>query len=256
MRKVLSLAFAAFCYLVFLVSFAGLALFTVGLGGGLVPKLDGAVGRAAPMSIAVDLGLVLLFGVQHSVMARPVFKRTLARFVPDHLERSMFVLASALCLMAVVAFWAPVGGTLWKIESASAAMALQGVALLGYALTVFASFAFNHFELFGLSQAWNFSRGREAAAPEFRLPPLYRLVRHPMMLGILIGVWTTPTMTASHLILAAAMTLYIRVGVHFEERDLVRHFGDRYLRYRAEVPALLPWPRPAPSVSSESVADV
>ena len=215
-------------YLAFQASFLALILASTGLGSVLsVDKHP----RLPPLAaFAVDVGLVLLFGVQHSVMARPWFKR----LVPERIERSTFVIASSACASAMALAWSPIEGDLWHLGG-PAAVAVQGVALLGFGLSAVSSFAFDHFELFGL---------RGARSGQFRVPAMYRIVRHPMMLGILIGVWAAPHMTLGHLIFAAALTAYILVGVRYEERDLVRTFGQEYQRYRAAVPCLLPWPRP------------
>lgn len=244
MRRLLSLSYALLAYAAFLASFGAMLLATLGLERFGVRAIDGAPTRSPVLAAAIDFGLILAFAVQHSVMAREGFKRALQRFVPPILERSTFVLASALALGAIVAGWSPIGGTLWSLDG-EAAWVLRGTSLAGYALVVASTFAFDHFELFGLKQGWSAARGRECDEPAFRTPALYRLVRHPMMLGILIAVWATPRMTWGHVLFAAAMTAYILVGVAFEERAMARRFGDVYARYRSEVPALLPWPRPS-----------
>jgi protein-S-isoprenylcysteine O-methyltransferase Ste14 len=237
MKRILSTAYALVAYVAFLGSFAALVIASTGLLPAIVPAVDGPPRQGAGLALAVDLALVLAFGVQHSVMAREGFKRRLTRVVPPHLERSTFVLVSAVCTAAIAFCWAPVGGDVWTVQGGtSLALALQGVALAGFGLVVVASFAFDHFGLFGLAQG-----GR----PAFRTPALYRVVRHPMMLGILVGVWAAPHMTIGHAVFGASMTAYILVGVHFEERSLLRELGESYARYRAEVPMLLPWPRPS-----------
>ncbi len=237
LKRVLSTAYALVAYVAFLGSFTALVLASTGLLPALVPPVDGPPRQGVAPALAVDLALVLAFGVQHTVMARDEFKRLLMRIVPAHLERSTFVLASALCAAAIAFWWAPVGGDVWAVQGGTGlALAVQGIALAGFGLVVVASFGFDHFGLFGLKQG-----GR----PVFRTPALYRLVRHPMMLGVLVGVWAAPHMTLGHVVFAASLTAYILVGVQFEERSLLRELGESYARYRSEVPMLLPWPRPS-----------
>jgi protein-S-isoprenylcysteine O-methyltransferase Ste14 len=245
MNEILSPAYALVAYLAFVGSFVALVLASMGLAPALVPALDGAPRCGAPLAIAIDLGLVLLFGVQHSVMARAGFKRAFARVLPPRFERSTYVLVSAACVSAIAFGWAPIGGDLWAAPGAGARFALQGLSLAGWGLALASSYAIDHFELFGL---------KRAARSVFRTPGPYRIVRHPMMLGILVGVWAAPRMTGGHAVFAASMTAYILVGVHFEERALLRDLGERYVRYRAEVPMLVPWPlarRTPKAVSTE-----
>jgi protein-S-isoprenylcysteine O-methyltransferase Ste14 len=244
MKRLLSIAYALVAYMAFLGSFGALVLAATGVWPAMIQAVDAPPHLAASLAVAIDLGLVLAFGVQHSVMARPGFKRLLTRVVPLHLERSTFVLVSAICAGAIAYCWAPIAGDLWVTEG-KIAVVVQALAFAGFGLAVLASYAFDHFELFGLKQV--------SDRPEFRVPALYRVVRHPMMLGILVGVWAAPHMTIGHVVFAASMTAYIVIGVHFEERGLQRDFGQRYATYRAEVPMLLPWPRP--SVRSVAVVD-
>jgi methanethiol S-methyltransferase len=245
MKRLLSIAYALVAYLAFLGTFGALVLASTGVWPAMIPAVDGPPHLAAPLAVAIDLGLVLAFGVQHSVMARPGFKRLLTRVVPRSVERSTYVLVSAICVGAIAWFWAPIAGDVWMVDG-KLALIVQGLAFAGFGLTVVASYAFDHFELFGLKQMTD---GR----PEFRTPSLYRVVRHPMMLGILVGVWAAPHLTIGHVVFAASMTAYIVVGVYFEERGLLRDFGERYAAYRTQVPALLPWPRP--SAASAAIAD-
>jgi protein-S-isoprenylcysteine O-methyltransferase Ste14 len=237
MKRVLSTAYALTAYAAFLGSFTALVLASAGLLPAIVPAVDAPPHREPCAALAIDLALMLAFAVQHSVMARAGFKRILTRALPAHLERSTFVLASAVCVAAIALAWAPIAGDVWDVQGAPGiALAVQGVAFAGFGLTFVASFAFDHFGLFGLKQG-----GR----PAFQTPALYRVVRHPMMLGILIGVWAAPHLTVGHVVFAASLTAYVLVGVRFEERSLLRELGESYARYRAEVPMLLPWPRPS-----------
>ncbi len=220
-------------YLAFVGSFTALILASTGFG--LVPAIDGTARLGVPAALGVDLALAMLFAVQHTIMARPSFKQAFARVLPQSGERSTFVLASSLCVAAIAFGWAPIEGDLWHLRGTAGAV-VTAVSLAGFGLAGASTFAFDHFELFGLRAA----RGE----PRFSVPLLYRLVRHPMMLGILLGIWAAPRMTIGHLVFAGALTAYVLVGVRYEERDLERVFGDDYAHYRAEVPSLLPWPRP------------
>jgi len=233
------LRFLAFAYALaaYSIGMGALALFGAFLlGFDLVPRAPGAAGLA----LAVDIALIVLFGVQHSVMARPAFKRGWTRVVPRPVERATFVLASGLALGALVAFWRPLAGSLWTASGAGLAAA-YGVFAAGALVLVGSTFMIDHFELFGLKQAWR-AGGRRATAPEFRVVLLYRLVRHPIMLGILIMLWAAPRMTIDHLVLSLGLTAYILIALHLEERDLVEAHGDDYLRYREAVPKLIPRP--------------
>jgi protein-S-isoprenylcysteine O-methyltransferase Ste14 len=243
MKTVLSTTYALVAYVAFLASFAALVLASTGLMPAIVPAVDGAPRPGVGPALTVDLALVLAFGVQHTVMARAGFKRLLTRVVPPRLERSTFVFVSAVFAAAIAFGWAPIGGDVWAVPGGGLALAVQGLALAGFGLVVLASFAFDHFGLFGL---------RQDGPPAFQTPALYRLVRHPMMLGVLVGVWAAPRMTIGHLVFAASLTAYVIVGVHFEERSLMRELGESYARYRTEVPMLLPWPRPAPAATTRS----
>lgn len=237
-----ALAYAAFCYAAFLAVFVYFILFTVGL---VVPK---TVNDGASVSLAhalmVDCALLLLFGIQHTIMARPAFKERLMSVVPAVAERSTFVLVASLCLGLLELAWAPLPGALWHTDNALAVALLWSVCAGGWVLLLVSTFLIDHFELFGLKQGWLRARRRERVEGEFKKPALYRVVRHPMMLGFLLGFWATPHMTYSHLTLSVGMTLYILVGIAFEERDLVRRFGASYLEYQRSVPKLIPWFRP------------
>jgi len=222
-----------FAYLTFVTSFTALIVAATGLG--VVPPLDRPQTLPTAAALAIDGGLILLFGVQHTVMARASFKRALARVLPASAERSTFVLSSSVCVAAIAFAWSPIEGDVWRL-SGPAALAVSGIAFAGFALAGASTFAFDHFELFGL-------RAMRAEAA-FSIPLLYRIVRHPMMLGMLIGFWAAPHMTVGHAVFAAALTAYIIFGVRYEERDLLRTLGDDYARYQETVPSLLPWPRP------------
>jgi protein-S-isoprenylcysteine O-methyltransferase Ste14 len=239
-RKSASLLYATAAYSVFLGAFLYLIAFTFNVGP---DRLSGPATLPAPLAALADLGLIALFGVQHSVMARPAFKRRWTRIVPAHLERSTFVLIAAVLVAGIVRFWQPIEGDLWNLSGA-AARALAVLSLLGWLTVPLTSFLTDHFELFGLRQAFEYATGRAPAKPAFKERSLYKKVRHPMMLGFLVAFWAAPHMTVSHLLFALLMTAYILTGVYFEERDLVRVHGQSYRDYQARVPKLLPLATP------------
>jgi protein-S-isoprenylcysteine O-methyltransferase Ste14 len=196
-----------------------------------------------PAALAVDTGLLLLFGVQHSVMARPAFKRAWIRVVPKELERSVYVLLSSVVLAVLLWQWRPIPSpVLWHAGTTWAATVGWSIMGLGVAVLLWATFLIDHFELFGLKQGWFSLRGRELRGPAFVTPYLYRVVRHPLYVGWLLIFWGAPTMTAGHGLFSAILSAYILVALRYEERDLVEHIGEPYRRYREQVPALLPRP--------------
>jgi protein-S-isoprenylcysteine O-methyltransferase Ste14 len=199
----------------------------------------GSLGAA----IGIDLGLIALFGVQHSAMARPGFKRAWTRLVPTEVERSTYVLVASAVLVLLLWQWRPIPTpVLWRADAAWTAAIGWFVMGLGVAVLLWATFLIDHFELLGLRQGWHALRGKALHAPEFVTPYLYKVVRHPQYLGWLMIFWGTPTMTAGHCLFAAGMSGYILVAIRFEERDLVNHIGQDYERYRRQVPALVPRP--------------
>ena len=238
MKRTLAIPYGIACYLLFLGSFSYFIAF---VGGILVPRTVDS-GPLVPLAeaLAVNLGLLLLFGLQHSIMARRSFKAWWTRLVPASIERSTYVLASSLVTVLILWQWRPMPATVWHVEHPVGAALLWTLFGVGWTIGVTTTFLINHFELFGLAQAW--ARWREHAfhPPRFQTPLFYRIVRHPMQAGIALGLWATPYMTVGHLVLAAGLTLYILIGVYFEERDLVRAFGDRYEAYRERVPKLIP----------------
>jgi protein-S-isoprenylcysteine O-methyltransferase Ste14 len=232
------LLYATVCYLGFHAVFLWMVMFLNDIP--ILPSVNSGTARHWAAAIVINLGLVLLFGLQHSVMARHSFKKAWTKIVPEPAERATYVLATVACLALAFAFWSPMTTTLWRVEQPIAFYGILAVQAIGWATLVWATFALNHFHLFGLTQAWNAFRGRPVPHLEFRTPAIYRVVRHPIQLGILIGIWAAPVMTVGHLVFAAAMTTYVFVGLFFEERDLVRQFGERYLAYRKSVPKVLP----------------
>lgn len=238
MSKAASLGFAVIAYSIFFATFLYLIGF-VGDFSALPRTVDRGLEAPVGLAIAIDLALIALFGVQHSVMARQGFKRAWTRIVPPQAERSVYVLAASLALIVLFAFWRPIDGTLWSVTG-SLATVLWVLFAGGWALVLLSTFLINHFELFGLQQGWLHARGREAAPPAFRQPLFYRLVRHPIYAGFVIAFWATPHMSYGHLLLAAGMTVYVLIAIRHEERDLVSLFGADYEDYRGRVGMLVP----------------
>lgn len=235
--KAMSLSYGLLCYLVFFGTF----LYAIGFVGNLVVPKSIDFGLAVPLGEAVVVNVLLLgmFAVQHSVMARPLFKRWWTRFVPPQVERSTYVLASSVALILLFWLWCPMPGLVWEAEQPVAAVlwVLFGV---GWVLVLISTFLLDHFDLFGLRQVILYARGQRYTPPPFRTPALYRVVRHPIMLGFLIAFWATATMTWGHLLFAGMTTAYILVGVLLEERDLKHAFGGTYEEYRRQVGMLVP----------------
>jgi len=238
-----TLIYGAAAYALFFVTF----LYAIGfVGNWIVPKsIDSGTARAALPSLLINGALLAIFVVQHTVMARPAFKRWWTTVIPRAIERSTFVIAASLSLLVVFLFWQPLPRTVWHVEQPLAAAAITAVSLAGWALVLFSSFVINHFDLFGLRQVWQRFMSREHTPVHFQLRGPYRLVRHPLMVGFLIAFWATPHMSEGRLFFAIMTTGYILMGIWFEERDLVAQHGEDYLAYRRRVRALLPLPRRA-----------
>ena len=183
------------------------------------------------LALAVNLGLVSLFGLQHSIMARPGFKQRLIQLLPSAAERSTYMLATAIVTFALCLAWQPLPGVIWQAENPTLYNGLLVTGLFGWAIVFYATFLINHFDLFGLRQVWLYFTGKEYTHLPFKLNTLYKYVRHPIMTGVFIGIWFTPVMTVGHLLFATAMSVYILIGVYHEEKDLVTTFGDRYRNY-------------------------
>ncbi len=226
------------CYAVSMAVFAYAAGF---IGGFITPTLlDGAPSRPLGEALAIDLGLLALFALQYSIMARPAFKRWWTRFVPEATERSTYLLASSLALIAVFLFWEPIGGVVWSVAEGWERTAVIGLYAFGWLLLLYTTFLIDHFDLFGLAQVWRNVRGKDYRPPQFRTPSLYRLVRHPLYVGWLVIFWAAPTMTVAHLVFAIMTTAYILIAIRLEERDLADAFGDDYADYRRRTPMLVP----------------
>ena len=240
-KRIAFFIFGSLSYLIFLATF----LYAIGFIGGFgVPTtLDGAPSGPLGIALAIDVGLLGLFAMQHSIMARKWFKDWWTRIVPKPLERSTYVLFSSLALILLFWQWQPLGGVVWSIEDPSARFVLRGLFAFGWGLVLVSTFLINHFDLFGMRQVWLYLRGRPYTALRFGLPGPYRLVRHPLYVGWLFAFWSTPTMTFAHLLFSVATTAYILIAIQLEERDLVREHGDSYEAYRRSVPMLIPFAR-------------
>ena len=239
MERIIGFLYGLVAYLVFLVAFLYAIGFVTGLG---VPKtIDTGPAGPAGQAFVIDILLMSLFAVQHSVMARQPFKRWWTQFVPHVVERSTYVLLASLVLILLYWQWRPIPTIVWEITNPQIAMAVLGLSLAGWLLVLVSTFVINHFELFGLQQVVINLSGQTATEPHFNTPSLYKVVRHPIYLGFIIAFWAAPVMTVGHLLFAAVTTAYIFVGIFLEERDLVELFGDDYRRYRERVAALIPF---------------
>jgi protein-S-isoprenylcysteine O-methyltransferase Ste14 len=238
MRKKLAVGYGIVSYAIFLAIYVYAIGFVANV---LVPKsIDSGASGPAWLAVLIDVSLLGLFGIQHSGMARPGFKRWWTKIVPKPVERSTFVLVASLTMALLFWAWRPLPGVIWNVELAWARWLLWGIYGLGWLLTFVASRTISSGHLFGLAQVRAYYAGQKPSAPRFQTPGLYRHVRHPLMLGFLIAFWVTPHMTLGHLLFAVATTGYILIGIRFEERDLIRHFGERYRTYREQVPMLIP----------------
>jgi methanethiol S-methyltransferase len=247
-KRILFFAYGSVCYLIFF----GTLLYAIGFIGNFgVPRtLDGAAVGSRAMAFLIDTGLLGLFAVQHSVMARKWFKDRWTRFVPKPVERSTYVLFSSLALILMFWQWRPIGGAVWTVDDPVGKMVLRGLFAFGFALVLLATFLINHFDLFGLRQIWLYLIGKPYTTLQFGTPGPYRLVRHPLYLGWLFAFWATPTMTLAHLLFSIATTAYILLAIIWEEQDLVREHGRSYERYRSSVPMILPFKRRAKAATA------
>jgi protein-S-isoprenylcysteine O-methyltransferase Ste14 len=234
------LAYGAFCYAIFLATFLYAMGFVTGVA---VPRtIDRAIDAPLAQAVVVDVALLTMFALQHSVMARPGFRRWWTRYVPTSIERSTYVLLASAALALLFWQWRSIDIPVWHVDPSPARIALTALGWAGWGIVLASTFMIDHFELFGLKQVVTQWRSKPHAEAGFRTVLLYRLVRHPLMLGFLIAFWATPTMTAGHLLVAAATTGYILIALQLEERDLVNALGDTYRGYRQRVPMLLPRP--------------
>ena len=227
------------------VIFLGTFLYAIGFIGnfGVPTALDGVPSKPLGLALAIDVGLLTLFAVQHSLMARPWFKDWWTRIVPRPIERSTYVLFSSVALILMFWLWQPLGGVVWSVDDPVGRLVLRGLFAFGWGLVLLSTFLINHFDLFGLRQVYLYLLGRPYTALNFGTPGPYRLVRHPLYVGWLFAFWATPVMTFAHLLFSIATTAYILLAIQFEERDLVREHGESYEAYRRSVPMLVPFTR-------------
>ena len=250
MRRTMSFAYGLLCYCVFLIAF----LYAIGFVGDLlVPRtIDSGPQAGTATALAINLVLLGLFAVQHTVMARQGFKRTWTKVVPAHLERSTYVLAASLLLLLLYWQWRPMPEVIWDASPGAGTISLWTLYGLGWFLVFIATFMINHFDLFGLRQIWIHAQGEEYRHPEFQTTALYQHLRHPIMLGFIIAFWATPHMSAGHLLFAVATTLYILAGIRFEEQDLMGFLGSDYRIYRQRVPMFVPFLKRGSSRTTEN----
>jgi protein-S-isoprenylcysteine O-methyltransferase Ste14 len=237
--KFTAFLFGAVAYLTFLFTI----LYAIGFVSDLVVPKAIDTGTKSPIfeALAVNLALMSLFAVQHSVMARKGFKQWWTQFIPKPVERSTYVLCASLALLLLFWQWRPMPAVVWHIEEPEMAAAIAILSFIGWVIVFISTFLINHFELFGLHQVANNLTGRQMPTPIFRTPFFYKFVRHPIYLGFIIAFWAAPVMSVGHLLFAAVTTAYIFVGILLEERDLIDMFGDEYCRYKRRVSMLLPW---------------
>lgn len=239
MARISILIFAVACYFAFFASF----LYLVGWIGAfdfMPTSVDKGLLASPATAVIIDSALIALFGLQHSMMARPGFKAGWTRIIPAPAERSFYLLATVAVLTVMFAYWHPISGSVWSVQNETARMVIWALFWTGWAILFVATWLLNHFELFGLQQAWLNFKGKQASAPQMRTPMLYKMVRHPIYTGFFIAFWATPDMTYSHLLAAAGFTIYILIGIAHEEKDLLALFGEEYAAYRRRVGAFIP----------------
>jgi len=239
MKRTIILIYGVVSYLIFFLTF----LYAIGfIGNLLVPKgMDSEPQVSLAVALITNLILLTLFALQHSIMARPAFKRWWTNIIPAPAERSTYTLFSSLALIVMFVFWQPLGGIVWQVENPVGATALWIGFGFGWSLVLIATFLINHFDLFGLRQVWLYFRGRDYTALSFSTPGPYKFIRHPLYLGWFFAFWCIPTMTATHLLFAIVTTIYILVAIQWEERDLITALGEDYRAYRREVPMIIPF---------------
>ena len=236
--RIAAFTYGVICYLIFFATF----LYAIGFIGNLLVEKSIDSGPQEPFgkALLINLALLGLFAIQHSLMARPWFKKAWTRLIPTPVERSTYVLFSSLALLLLFWQWRPMGGVIWEVENPAGRAVIFAIYACGWAMVLLCTCLINHFDLFGLRQVFLCLRGKEYEPVDFRTPWLYRYMRHPLYVGWLMVFWSTPTMTVAHLVFAVATTAYILIAIQFEERDLVREHGEKYESYKRSVPMLIP----------------
>ena len=237
-KRISVFIYGSVCYAIFFATFLYALAFVGNIG--VAKTIDGEPQGSVGLALVINTMLLGLFAVQHSVMARPAFKRWWKRIVPKPVERSTYVLFSSAALLLLFHLWRPMGGVVWDVHDPVGRIVLYALFGFGWLLVLVATFLINHFDLFGLRQVWLYLHGRDYTPLPFKTPLLYRYVRHPLYVGWLFAFWATPTMTTAHLVFAIATTAYILIAIQFEERDLIGAHGQAYANYRKRVPMLIP----------------
>jgi protein-S-isoprenylcysteine O-methyltransferase Ste14 len=240
MKKAIILIYGALAYIIFLIAF----LYAIGFVGNIiVPKsIDSGSETTLFSSILINVILLSVFAVQHSIMARPAFKNWFTTIINPAMERSTYILLSSLCLLLIYWQWQPITTVVWKAENDIVIIVLKGIFYLGWLIVLLSTFMINHFELFGLAQIFDNLKNKQTANPKFQTNYLYKIVRHPIMLGFIIAFWATPAMTVGHLLFALVTTIYIFIAVKYlEEKDLRKFIGEKYETYQKEVPMIIPF---------------
>jgi methanethiol S-methyltransferase len=241
MKRILFLTYGVLCYGIFFGTYCYAVGFVTNL---VVPTgLDSKPTASFGHALLINLGMLVLFALQHSIMARPAFKKWWTTIIPEPIERSTYVLLSSICMILLFMYWQPMGGIVWSVESEIGYWILNAISLLGFGIVLISTFLINHFDLFGLRQVWLYFTGRKYIHLPFKTPFFYQYVRHPLYLGWMIAFWAAPVMTLAHFIFAAICTGYMLTAIRFEERDLVQVFGEKYIRYREDAPMLIPFTR-------------
>jgi methanethiol S-methyltransferase len=239
MKKSFFLIYGIIAYAIFFGTFC----YAVGFVSTLVvPKhIDSKPQSSLAFALLVNAGLLSLFALQHSIMARPAFKKWWTKFIPEQIERSTYVLLASLCLLLLFWQWQPLGGIIWQIKSETAQVLLNSLCMVGFGIVLISTFLINHFDLFGLRQVWMYFTGKKYEPLSFKIPFFYKYVRHPLYLGFIIAFWATPIMTAAHLFFSIMTTLYMLTAIQFEENDLTKHYGEKYKNYKRSAPMLIPF---------------
>ncbi len=240
MQRILAMGYALVAYLIFFATFLWLVAFAADVAIFPTTVNNAVNGTSLAVALIINVALIAIFGLQHSIMARPAFKRRWTRIVPTSVERSTYVLAASAALALLLVFWHTIPGTIWDVRGSAIEPVIWALFAIGWTVLLVSTFLINHFELFGLTQAWAHGRPADPSPPVLREPLFYRYARHPLYLGFSIAFWATPHMTVGHLVFSIGMQLYIFVGIAHEERDLIAHFGPAYEDYRTRVGMLIP----------------